>query len=178
MTDIMRVDDRLLSSFKIEEKIIHQGDSTSTHSESSIDDGESSSELYHLREQQITSSEQKRSVRFSIVRIREYNVVDELSIDDEPGAPPRRSLGWQYTERESDIEEAIEDSRRERNEMYFNLMIDRVNAEKQRKEELNRIEEAKKKGWKVKAKKMFKSFGKGVLEATSRASFAIATTPY
>ena len=173
----MSINDKLLSSLKMEEKI-DEGGSTATHSESSIDDGESSSTSDHLREEQIMTSKQKRSVRFSIVCIREYNVVDELSIDNEPDVPPRRSLGWQYTERESDIENALEDSRRERNEMYFNLMIDKVNAEKRRKEEQERIEEAKKKCWKVKAKRMFKSFRKGIIEATIRASFAIAKTPY
>jgi hypothetical protein len=146
--------------------------------DSSIDDGESSSSSEHLQEVQKMQPGQQQRVRFSTVRTRLYDVVDELSMDDEPDIPPRRSLGWQFTERESDLETHLSDSLKERKEKYNRLIIEHMMRAEQLKAERERIEDLKKKGWKVKAKTMLKSFGKGLIEATSRASFAVGTTPY
>eukprot|EP00984_Skeletonema_dohrnii_P022963 scaffold12065_cov73-Skeletonema_dohrnii-CCMP3373.AAC.1 len=158
--------------------IRHRQNSSSTPSIVSIDDDESSQSSEHSQEEHLMQSGQQHRVRFSIVRTRSYNVVDELSMDDEPDMPPRRSLGWQYTERESDLETALAESLKERNEKYNRLIIEHMMRAEQLKAEQERIEEVKKKGWKLKAKRMFKSLGKGVLEATSKASFAVGTTPY
>lgn len=145
---------------------------------SSIDDSASSSSSEHLEDVHLMQSGKQHRVRFSMVRTREYNVVDEISIDEEPDTPPRRSLGWQFTERESDLETHVSDSLKERNEKYNRLIIDHMMRAETLKAEQERIEEMKKKGWKVKAKKMLNSFGKGVVESTSKASFAVGTTPY
>lgn len=170
------------ASFKIESS--EQNGSNSVPSiiissdSSSADDEESSTSSEHFQEEHLMQSGQQHRVRFSIVRTRSYNVVDELSMDAEPDVPPRRSLGWSYTERETDLETAIAESLKERNEKYNRLIIEHiVNAEKLKAEQ-ERIEEMKKKGWKVKAKRLFKSLGKGLIEATSKASFAVGTTPY
>jgi hypothetical protein len=176
------------SEFKINESLRSQAedknsDSSSTPSivsigDSSIDDGESSSSSEHIQEVQQMQSGQQHRVRFSVVRTRSYNVVDELSMDDEPDIPPRRSLGWQYTEREIDLETHLSDVEKERKEKYNRLIIEHMVRAEKLKAEQERIEEMKQKGWKVKAKRMLKSFGRGLIEATSRASFAVGTTPY
>ena len=146
---------------------------------SSIDDDASSQSSEHIQEENLMQSgPQQHRVRFSIVRTRSYNVVDELSMDDEPDMPPRRSLGWQFTERETDLETAIAEKLRERNEKYNRLIIDHMRRAEKLKEEQERIEEMKKKGWKNKAKRMFKSSLKGLIDSTSKASFAISMTPY
>lgn len=145
---------------------------------SSADDEQSSTSSEHFQEEHLMQSGQRHRVRFSIVRTRSYNVVDELSMDDKPDMPPRRSLGWNYTERETDLETAIAESLKERNEKYNRLIIEHIVKAEKVKAEQERIEEMKKKGWKVKAKRLFKSLGKGIIEATSKASFAVGTTPY
>lgn len=147
---------------------------------SSIDDDVSSQSSEHIQEEHLMQSgPQQHRVRFSIVRTRSYDVVDELSMDDEPDMPPRRSLGWQYTERETDLETAIAEKLRERNEKYNRLIIEHMMRAEKLKEEQERIEEMKKKkGWKNKAKRLFKSSLKGLIDSTSKASFAINTTPY
>ena len=148
---------------------------------SSIDDVSSSSQSSeHNQEEHLMQSGQQHRVRFSIVRTRSYDVVDELSMDDEPDMPPRRSLGWQYTERETDLETAIAEKLRERNEKYNRLIIDHMIRAEKLKADQERIEEMKKKkkGWKNKAKRLFKSSLKGIIDSTSKASFAINTTPY
>jgi hypothetical protein len=66
----------------------------------------------------------------------------------------------------------------ERNEKYNRLIIDHMRRAEKLKEEQERIEEMKKKGWKNKAKRLFKSSLKGLIDSTSKASFAISTTPY
>ena len=146
---------------------------------SSIDDDASSQSSEHIQEEHLMQSGQQHRVRFSIVRTRSYNVIDELSMDDEPDMPPRRSLGWQYTERETDLETAIAEKLRERNEKYNRLIIDHMIRAEKLKADQERIEEMKKKkGWKNKAKRLFKSSLKGIIDSTSKASFAINTTPY
>lgn len=146
---------------------------------STIDDDTSSQSSEHFQEEHLMQSGQQHRVRFSIVRTRSYNVVDELSTDDEPDMSPRRSLGWQYTERETDLETAIAEKLRERNDKYNRLIIEHMLRAEKLKAEQERIEEMKKnKGWKNKTKRLFKSSLKGLVEATSKASLAIGTTPY
>ena len=147
---------------------------------SSIDDDVASQSSEHFQGEHLMQSAQQHRVRFSIVRTRSYNVVDELPMDDEPDMPPRRSLGWQYTERETDLETDIAEKLRERNEKYNRLIIEHMLKAEKLKAEQERVEEMKKKkkGWKNKAKRLFKSSLKGLTEATSKASFAIGTTPY
>ena len=130
------------------------------------DDGESEDDDHEQTEQQ----HHRKSVRFSFVKTREDNVIND--------APPRRSLGWEYTERQIDLETHLSDSIKERNEKYNRLIIEHMARAERQQQELERIEELKKKGWKNRAKRQLKSFGKGLLEAIRRSSFAIVTTPY
>ena len=118
----------------------------------------------------------RKSVRFSFVKTREYTVINELQ--EVPDAPPRRSLGWEYTERQIDLETHLSDSIKERNEKYNRMIIEHMARAESQRQERERIEELKKKGWKNRAKRQLKSFGKGLLEAVRRSSFAIVTTPY
>lgn len=140
------------------------------------DDGESSSNSEDDDHEPTEQQHHRKSVRFSFVKTREYNVINELQ--EVPDAPPRRSLGWEYTERQIDLETHLSDSIKERNEKYNRLIIEHMARAERQQQERERIEELKKKGWKNRAKRQLKSFGKGVLEAVRRSSFAIVTTPY
>ena len=140
------------------------------------DDGESSSNSEDDDHESTEEHRHRKSVRFSFVKTREYNVINEL--EEVPDAPPRRSLGWEYTERQIDLETHLSDSIKERNEKYNRLIIEHMARAERQQQERERIEELKKKGWKNRAKRQVKSFGKGLLEAVRRSSFAIVTTPY
>ena len=161
-------------SFKINEMEAGESAAPSVISSDSCctDDGESISEDddHEPTEQQ----HHRKSVRFSFVKTREYN--NELQ--EVPDAPPRRSLGWEYTERQIDLETHLSDSIKERNEKYNRMIIEHMARAESQRQERERIEELKKKGWKNRAKRQLKSFGKGLLEAIRRSSFAIVTTPY
>ena len=131
-------------------------------------------------------SESKKSVRFSIVNIREYNLVDELGdeyyddADENKGANEqqdqgqeeehdtlkrRKSLGWSYTDKESTIESHLEESKIERKKKYA-LMIQQhiIRAEKEKEDRENKLKEEalrKKKGFRNKIlKPIWKGFGK------------------
>jgi hypothetical protein len=140
------------------------------------DDGESSSNSEDDDHEPTEQQHHRKSVRFSFVKTREYNVINEL--EEVPDAPPRRSLGWEYTERQIDLETHLSDSIKERNEKYNRLIIEHMARAERQQQERERIEELKKKGWKNRAKRQLKSFGKGLLVAVHRSSFAIVTNPY
>jgi hypothetical protein len=140
------------------------------------DDGESSSNSEDVDHEPTEQQHHRKSVRFSFVKTREYNVINEL--EEVPDAPARRSLGWEYTEREIDLETHLSDSIKERNEKYNRLIIEHMARAERQQQEREKIEDLKKKGWKNRVKRQLKSFGKGLLEAVRRSSFAIVTTPY
>mmetsp|Transcript_20487 Transcript_20487/g.31042 ORF Transcript_20487/g.31042 Transcript_20487/m.31042 type:complete len:175 (-) Transcript_20487:190-714(-) len=118
----------------------------------------------------------RKSVRFSLVLTREYNVVDEL-------APPgndkdeavRRSLGWDYTEKESDLETHMKESQEERKEQYL-LMIQNhiLRAEREKEERENNKPLLKKRGFKS---KVLKPLWKGLLDGASRYG-SVMPSPY
>jgi hypothetical protein len=175
-------------SFEIDDKAIlikaQAGDSNATSPPSvtssdsnNICDSDSSATSEHLEEVYQQASEQHRKiVRFSIVRTREYNVVDELEGD--PNSAPRRSLGWEFTEQQIDLETHLSDSIKERHEKYYRLITEHILRAEREKAELEKIEKAKRKGWKARAKRLFNSLGRGVIEAAHKSSFVIVTTPY
>jgi len=114
----------------------------------------------------------RRSVRFSLVHTREYNVVDEL-------APPgndkdeavRRSLGWDYTEKESDLETHLKESQNERKEQYLFMIQDHIiRAEREKEERENNKQTLKKKGFKS---KVLKPLWKGFLDAANRYALVV-----
>jgi len=139
-------------------------------------------------------SESKKSVRFSIVNIREYNLVDELDDDDDyyddddenKGANEqqdqgqeeehdtqlrRKSLGWSYTDKESTIETHLEESKIERKKKYA-LMIQQhiIRAEQEKVDRENKLKEEalrKKKGFR---NKVLKPIWKGFVEASKKSA--------
>lgn len=120
----------------------------------------------------VSLSESKKSVRFSLVRVREYNVVDELPPPD--GHIRRKSLGWEYTEKESDIESHQDQARQRRKEKYLSMIQDHIiRAEREREvREINEMMKKKKKGFKS---KVLKPIWKGFLEAANRSSMVVPT---
>ncbi|KAL7523422.1 hypothetical protein ACHAXR_000171 [Thalassiosira sp. AJA248-18] len=117
----------------------------------------------------------KKSVRFSLVHTREYNVI-ELDSGDCLEAP-RKSLGWDYTEKESDLEMHLDQIRKGRKDDYLRMIQEHINrAEQQRQErEKNKQQPRKKKGFKS---KVLKPLWKGILEVGSRSVLVMPTPSY
>lgn len=124
-------------------------------------------------------SESKKSVRFSSVYIREYNVIEEVCADndddtnddDEEGPIIRKSLGWEYKETQSDLESHQEEARRQRKDRYIQMIQEHIIRGENRKEEQEkRKNENKKKGFRS---KVLKPLWKGFIEAASRSSLVI-----
>ena len=121
----------------------------------------------------ISESVGRKSVRFSIVHTREYNVVElpPPDNDDDSYELPRKSLGWEYSDRSSiDIEAHMEDGKKQRKEKYLIMIqdhIQRVEHKREAREEarLRAKNEKKKKGFK---NKVLKPMWKGFLEMGSR----------
>jgi len=118
----------------------------------------------------------RKSVRFSLVHTREYNVVDELaSPGNDMDEAVRRSLGWDYTEKESDIETHLKESQKERKEQYLFMIQDHIlRAEREKEERQNDKHPLKKKGFKS---KVLKPLWKGLLDAASRYA-SVMPSPY
>lgn len=115
----------------------------------------------------------KKSVRFSIVHIREYNVLEDLANDnsDEVEGSPR-SLGWSYSEKESDLETHMDEMKQERKEQYLRMIDEHIQRAEHQKEareanEIARQQMKKKKGFKS---KVLKPLWKGFVEAAGRSS--------
>ena len=119
--------------------------------------------------------QRKKSVRFSAVQTREYNVVDELpSPHDHEDEVPRRSLGWSYSESQIDIEQHLQEVAVLKKERYARLIHEHIiRAEKKREESKNQ----KKKGWKARLKRALKPVGKSMLEAATRSNYMMAAAP-
>jgi hypothetical protein len=122
--------------------------------------------------------QRKKSVSFSQVRTREYNVVDELPspLDHEDEAP-RRSLGWDFIERQTDIESHLTESMRLRKEECARLIHEHILRAEKEREEKREEEKRRKKGWKARVRRALKPVGQGFMEAALRSNFAIAS-PY
>ena len=121
--------------------------------------------------------QRKKSVRFSQVHTREYNVVDELPspLDDE-GTAPRRTLGWDYSESQLDIDAHMLQVMVERKETYARLIHEHIlRAEREREEK--KKENEKKKGWKARVKRSLKPIGKSFMEAAMRSNYMLSAVP-
>lgn len=148
--------------------------SSSSDNDSVSDEFSSASSI-----QSSTRQSGKKSVRFSVVYTREFNVVDELAPpdeDDDGSSPVRRSLGWEYTEKESDLETHMGEVRKERKAKYLIMIQEHItNVEFEREEREKNLQQKKKnKGFKS---KVLKPLWKGFLDAASRSSMVIPT-PY
>ena len=162
-------------------------DSVSTHSDEhdETDDLSSSSlqDIINDDDASDPSQSRKKSVRFSLVRTREYNViVDEPDDNDDSDSIVRRTLGWTYSkEYQSDIETHMNESQRERNAVYAQIIQDhirRVTLRNEKSENTRKEKELEKtKGLKGKLKRGFGKLGKGLVEAASRTAFMIPA-PY
>eukprot|EP00571_Detonula_confervacea_P009208 CAMPEP_0172319396 /NCGR_PEP_ID=MMETSP1058-20130122/37529_1 /TAXON_ID=83371 /ORGANISM="Detonula confervacea, Strain CCMP 353" /LENGTH=163 /DNA_ID=CAMNT_0013034423 /DNA_START=211 /DNA_END=699 /DNA_ORIENTATION=- len=135
-------------------------DSTDLSSSSSDDDSAFDESSSILSLDASTRQGHKKSVRFSIVHIREFNVVDELppqdhDYEEDEDEPLRRSLGWEYTESKIDIETHMEEAKKERKQTYLMMIQDHIHKVEFEKEERekNRQEKIKKKGFKSKVLK-------------------------
>ena len=118
-----------------------------------------------------------KSVRFSSVRIREYNAVEELALVDngEDGSTCRRSLGWDYTEKESNLETHMKEILKERKEKPLNILLDhihRLEHEKAKQEENK--QSAKRKRLRS---KVMRRMWKGFFDATC-SSYVVMPNPY
>ena len=133
-------------------------------------------------------SESKKSVRFSIVNIREYELDGELGDDcdndenkdaneQDQGQEEhdthirRKSLGWSYTDKLSTIESHLEESKIQRKKKYV-LMIQQhiIRAEEEKKLKEDKLKEEalrKKKGFR---NKVLKPIWKGFVEASKKSA--------
>eukprot|EP01083_Nonionella_stella_P056803 149388_1 len=137
---------------------------------------ESQSASIQSSQHQDDEAGRKKSVRFSIVHTREYEVIEEPAdpdeqdeLDDVPFR--RRSLGWEYTEKESNIETHISDSQKERKEKYLDMIREHIERSESEREERERAREVaaklKKRGFRG---KVLKPLWKGFVEAASRSA--------
>jgi hypothetical protein len=119
--------------------------------------------------------QRKKSVRFSQVHTREYNVVDELpSPLDDKGSTPRRSLGWDYSESQLDIDSHLLQVMVQRKEAYARLIHEHIiRAERERDQKKN----GKKNGWKARVKRSLKPIGKSFMEAALRSNYMLSAVP-
>mmetsp|Transcript_12082 Transcript_12082/g.25737 ORF Transcript_12082/g.25737 Transcript_12082/m.25737 type:complete len:196 (+) Transcript_12082:150-737(+) len=148
---------------------------SSPSSEGDIVNEESSPSLDEAHTQQ----QGRRSVRFSVVSTREFNVVEELApIESDEDEPVRMSLGWEYTEKEIDVDTHIDEMKKERREKYLRLIQDHIQGHISRSE-VSRREQEQKKSKKKKGfrSKVLKPLWKGFLEAGSRSSL-VMPSPY
>ncbi|KAL3793285.1 hypothetical protein HJC23_003795 [Cyclotella cryptica] len=124
-----------------------------------------------------TPKRRKKSVRFSLVQTREYNVIDELPspLDHEDEAP-RRSLGWNFTERQIDIDTHLAEVMRQRKEECARLIHQHIIRAEIEREEKKKEKKLKKKGFKAMIKRALKPVGEGFLEAATRTNFMLASS--
>eukprot|EP00579_Thalassiosira_antarctica_P004956 CAMPEP_0201896756 /NCGR_PEP_ID=MMETSP0902-20130614/45278_1 /ASSEMBLY_ACC=CAM_ASM_000551 /TAXON_ID=420261 /ORGANISM="Thalassiosira antarctica, Strain CCMP982" /LENGTH=181 /DNA_ID=CAMNT_0048429425 /DNA_START=213 /DNA_END=758 /DNA_ORIENTATION=- len=151
---------------------------TSPSSDSDSTSDESSSMSLQTSQQQCP----KKSVRFSNVHTRVYNVVEELAPpgNDEDEAV-RRSLGWDYIENEIDLKTHMNEIRKEREINFFQREeLRKESLTKSIQDHIHRVEQEKdkqpikKKGFKS---KVLKPLWKGFLDAASRSAL-VMPTPY
>lgn len=118
----------------------------------------------------------KKSVRFSLVQTREYGVVDEFGSPLDDGSEPvRRSLGWDYVERESDLEAHMNEMEKERKEHHLLLIQHHIRrAEREREEREKNKRTRKRKGF---GSKIIKPLWKGFL-ASGHRSTMVMSSPY
>ena len=139
----------------------------------------STDELLEHSEADVKESQQqrKKSVRFSAVQTREYNVVNELlSPQADTEEVPRRTLGWSYSESEIDIEQHLQEVAVLKKERYARLIHDHILRSEREREERKK-DQLKKKGWKAKLKRALKPVGMSMLEAAQRSNYMMAAVP-
>jgi hypothetical protein len=123
------------------------------------------------------SQQRKKSVRFSTVFLREYNVVDELPPPDaHEEEAPRRALGWDFSESQLDIETHLKEVLVLRKERYARLIHEHI-VRKEKEREQKEKEQKEKKGWKARMKKTLKPVGQSLLEAATRSNYLMAAAP-
>lgn len=123
------------------------------------------------------SQRRKKSVRFSTVFLREYNVVDELPPPDaHEDEAPRRALGWNFSESQLDIETHLKEVLVLKKERYARLIHEHI-VRKEKEREQKEKEQKKKKGWKARMKRALKPVGHSLLEAATRSNYLMAAAP-
>jgi hypothetical protein len=123
------------------------------------------------------SQRRKKSVRFSAVYMREYDVVDELpSPDAREDEAPRRTLGWDFSESQLDIETHLQEVMVLKKERYARLIYDHILRKEQEREQ-KKNENKKKHGWKARMKRALKPVGQSLLEAATRTNYMMAAAP-
>ena len=120
--------------------------------------------------------QRKKSVRFSQVYTREYDVVNELpSPLDHEDEVPRRTLGWNYSESQIDLESHLQEVMVQKRERYIRLIHDHLlRTEKERKERGN---ERPKKKWKARVMRGLKYIGQSLMDAATRNSLIMTSVP-
>ncbi|KAL9187980.1 hypothetical protein ACHAXT_006358 [Thalassiosira profunda] len=146
-------------------------DPTSSPSDLDSTCGESASASLHAS---INST--RKSVRFSIVHTREYEV-EELEPDENDDiAGSYKTLGWEYTEKESGIDAHISESQQQRKEKYVRMIhdhihrVEREHAEKEAEKLLKKKEKFR--------SRVLKPVWRAFLDAGSRSAMIIPTSPY
>jgi hypothetical protein len=119
----------------------------------------------------------KKSVRFSLVQTREYNVIDELpSPFDHEDEAPRRTLGWNFTERHIDLETHLTEALRKRKEECARLIQQHIIRAEIEREDKKKETKSKKKGFKAMIKRVLKPVGEGFMEAATRTNFMLSSS--
>ena len=123
----------------------------------------------------------KKSVRFSIVCTREYDVIEEENDTSNSGEVQGsyRSLGWSYSEKESDLETHIDEMKHERKQKHLRMIdehIRRVEEERQKEarmaNEIAKRQMNKRRGFRS---KVLKPLWKVFVEAAIKSSAVIPT---
>lgn len=136
-----------------------------------------SDDLYSTSHTESSNAQQqrKKSVRFSQVHTREYNVIDELpSPLDHEDETPRRTLGWDYSESQTDIEAHAQQVMVQKKEKYARLIHEHILRAEKERENKNKDAKLKKNGWKARVKRALKPVGQSFMEAAMRTNYLMA----
>ncbi|KAL7479852.1 hypothetical protein ACHAW6_005571, partial [Cyclotella cf. meneghiniana] len=119
----------------------------------------------------------KKSVRFSLVQTREYNVIDELpSPFDHEDEAPRRTLGWNFTERHIDLDTHLMEAVRQRKEECARLIHQHIIRAEIEREDKRKETKSKKKRFKAMMKRVLKPVAEGFMEAATRTNFVLSSS--
>ena len=135
-------DDTLVKSDLLGESTEHTA--SSSNSESACDEAAS----VYLRDWKQQSL--PKSVSFSSVHTREYNVVEEFFAveSDEDGTVSSCNRGWDYTEKKSDLETHMDETQREKREKGLNILLDQIDrVDRENRERDQKKKSAKKNGF-------------------------------
>ena len=147
-------------------------DPTSSPSDLDSTCGESQSASLHA-----PLNSTRKSVRFSIVHTREYEVEELEPDENDEIAGSYKTLGWEYTEKESGIDAHISESQQQRKEKYVRMIHDHIHrVEREHAEkEAEKLLKKKQKGFRS---RVLKPVWRAFLEAGSRSAVIIPTSPY